>query len=268
MKTLLEMIGLAKATYYEYKKRTVSEQEKARKIREARITVLFYENNQIYGARKLHYLLREEGIIASIRTISADMKRLQLRCCYVKKWREKQAKSTEETLINEIKTDQPVSAGTHVLPDMTYVWTLQDKWVYVITFLDAFTRKVLHFGVGKQMNSAFVDGHTEQVLNKYSSIALLHSDRGSQYTAHSYRDILKEHHVTASYSKAGYPYDNAKIESYHASIKREKLYRLDLNDINDVYRAVFSYNYGFYNTKRIHQSLGYLTPNAFEKIAN
>ncbi|WP_149024322.1 IS3 family transposase [Listeria cornellensis] len=90
-----------------YKQRTMSEQEKARKVRENRITVLFYENNQIYSARKLHHLLQQEGIIASIRTISADMKRLQLRCCYVKKWREKQAKSTEETLMNEIKADQP-----------------------------------------------------------------------------------------------------------------------------------------------------------------
>ncbi|MBC1932355.1 integrase core domain-containing protein [Listeria seeligeri] len=74
--------------------------------------------------------------------------------------------------------------------------------------------------------------------------------------------------MIVSYSKAGYPYDNAKIESYHASIKREQLYRLDFQHINDVYQAVFSYNYGFYNTKRIHQSLGYLTPNDFERKAN
>ncbi|WP_271005166.1 integrase core domain-containing protein, partial [Listeria seeligeri] len=96
----------------------------------------------------------------------------------------------------------------------------------------------------------------------------LHSDRGSQYTAGSYRDLLNENNVIVSYSKAGYPYDNAKIESYHASIKREQLYRLDFQHINDVYQAVFSYNYGFYNTKRIHQSLGYLTPNDFERKAN
>ncbi len=118
------------------------------------------------------------------------------------------------------------------------------------------------------MDSTFVDGHTKAVLEKYPSITLLHSDRGSQYTAGSYRDLLNENNVIVSYSKAGYPYDNAKIESYHTSIKREQLYRLDFQHINDVYQALFSYNYGFYNTKRIHPSLGYLTPNDFERKAN
>ncbi len=266
--TMLQMIELAKSTYYEYKRRAISQRERARKVREKRVQALFYENKQIYGARKLQFLLQKEGIMVTVRTISADMKRLQLRCCYIKKWRSKKATKQEELLTNEIKTNQPTTAGTHVLTDMTYVWTQKDKWVYVITFLDAFTRKVLHFGVGKQMDSTFVDGHTKAVLEKYPSITLLHSDRGSQYTAGSYRDLLNENNVIVSYSKAGYPYDNAKIESYHASIKREQLYRLDFQHINDVYQAVFSYNYGFYNTKRIHQSLGYLTPNDFERKAN
>ncbi|MBT0132543.1 transposase [Listeria seeligeri] len=74
--------------------------------------------------------------------------------------------------------------------------------------------------------------------------------------------------MIASYSKADYPYDNAKIKFYHVSINREKLYQLDFRHIRDVYQAVFRYNYGFYNTKRIHHSLGYLTPNAFERKAN
>ncbi|MEE9760625.1 hypothetical protein VL806_15115, partial [Listeria seeligeri] len=72
-----------------------------------------------------------EGIMVTVRTISADMKRLQLRCCYIKKWQSKKATKQEELLTNEIKTNQPTTAGTHVLTDMTYVWAQKDKWVYV-----------------------------------------------------------------------------------------------------------------------------------------
>ncbi|MEE9728655.1 IS3 family transposase, partial [Listeria seeligeri] len=93
--TMLQMIELAKSTYYEYKRRAISQRERARKVREKRVQALFYENKQIYGARKLQFLLQKEGIMVTVRTISADMKRLQLRCCYIKKWQSKKATKQE-----------------------------------------------------------------------------------------------------------------------------------------------------------------------------
>ena len=102
------------------------------------------------------------------------------------------------------------------------------------------------------------------VLNKRKNIRIIHSDRCSQYTSNRYRKLLKQYSVQSSYSKSGYPYDNAIIESYHAALKIEWLYRQKFQTIEDLNKAVFKYNYGFYNNKRIHQGLGYSTPSQAE----
>lgn len=256
---------LSKSSYFEYKNRIISSQEK-RKIDISRsIEKIWLNSNKIYGARKIKAMLELEGIFTSERTVGNYMKQLDIASVYRRKYRPAKSGNTRnEDLVNKAKYINIKRPNQCVATDITYIHTRQDGWVYQITFIDLYSRKVLHYGVSKKMDDDFVSSNTEQVLKKYKDIRILHSDRGSQYTSKCYRNLLEEYSVQGSYSKPGYPYDNAIIESYHASLKIEWLYRHQFQTIEDVNKAVFKYNYGFYNTKRIHQSLGYLTPNQVE----
>ena len=262
---LLRVAMLSKSSYFEFKNRKVSDQEKRKFNVSKSIREIWLNSNKIYGARKIKAMLEFEGIDISERTVGNYMKDMDIASVYRRKYRPASSKKTKnEDLPNNTKDVHIERPHHYIATDITYIHTKQDGWVYQITFIDLYTRKVLHYGVSKKMDDEFVSSNTEMVLKKYKDIRIIHSDRGSQYTSNRYMNLLKQYSVLSSYSKPGYPYDNAIIESYHASIKIEWLYRHRFQTIEDVNKAVFKYNYGFYNTKRIHQSLGYLTPNQAE----
>ncbi|HFC9194696.1 TPA: transposase, partial [Enterococcus faecium] len=96
---------------------------------------------------------------------------------------------------------------------------------------------------------------------------ILHTDLGSQYTAREVEQWLKTNKIRHSYSRKGTPYDNAGIESFHASLKKEEVYTTSYSDFEEANRALFSYIEGFYNRNRIHSSIHYLTPQEFEELA-
>lgn len=266
LKQLLYATKLSKSSYFNYLKKagSLSKTQENMAIRRQVIKTIFYEFKEIYGARKIKVELEKQQIHVSVRTVTHDLKLLNLKSCYVKKYRPKRSSSTDENCVNLLLNETVTRPHTHIATDITYLQTRKDDWVYQLTFMDLYTRKVLHFDVARKMDSYFVNSNTEKLLKKYPDIKMIHSDRGSQYTANSYRKLLAQYKCIPSYSAKGYPYHNAVIESYHAALKREWFYRLSLKDMKEVYIQSFKYNYGFYNTKRIHQSLGYMTPNAFE----
>lgn len=266
LKILLWAVKLAKSSYFDYINRKPSESAKKRERIKGKIMKIWKQSNRIYGARKIKKVLEKKDITISERTVGNYMRQLNIRSVYRTVYRPKRTSSSnDETLVNHLKDETITDPYTHVVTDITYVYTQKDHWVYQITFMDVMSRQVLHSDVSKKMDDEFVSGNTEKLLKLYPSIQLVHSDRGSQYTSKRYRTLLEKNEVIASYSAKGYPYDNAIIESYHASIKRECLYLHNIKDLKHAQKLVFSYNFGFYNTQRIHQSLGYLTPNQFIK---
>lgn len=96
---------------------------------------------------------------------------------------------------------------------------------------------------------------------------ILHTDLGSQYTASEVEEWLVKNNIRYSYSRKGTPYDNAGIESFHASLKKEEVYTTNYSDFEEANRALFSYIEGFYNRNRIHSSIDYLTPQEFEDLS-
>ncbi|WP_046781074.1 DDE-type integrase/transposase/recombinase, partial [Lactococcus cremoris] len=123
--------------------------------------------------------------------------------------------------------------------------------------------------LGKRMTVELV----QRTLNKaiksqdYPEAVILHSDQGSQYTSLEYEELLKYYRMTHSFSRRGYPYHNASLESWHGHLKREWVYQFKYKNFEEAYQSIFWYIEAFYNSKRIHQSLGYLTPNQFEKVS-
>jgi putative transposase len=150
--------------------------------------------------------------------------------------------------------------------DITYVWTGQG-WGYLASVLDLFSRRVVGWAFANHMRRELPLQALQRALSSRRPAPGLihHSDRGSQYASHDYRNVLRDHEVACSMSRAGDCYDNAVAESFFASLKKECLRRVHFATYTEAYDAIASYIDGFYNPTRRHSALGYLSPIDYEQ---
>ncbi len=156
----------------------------------------------------------------------------------------------------EVKEKNQIWAG-----DITYIKTAIG-WVYLASVIDLFNREVIGYAVSKQINTELVKQALGNAIGRrgVKEGLIFHSDRGSQYASKSYQSMLEENGITGSMSRPGCPYDNACVESFFASLKKEKIYRRKYDTMEEVRRDVFWYIEVFYNRKRRHSTLQYMTP--------
>lgn len=210
---------LKKSTYFDYIRRLPSQRHEKMLQRRRYILEIFKESNSVYGARKIQQKLIERDIHVSVKTIQNDMRSLHLVSRYCKKFKPGKSSKRQQTHTpNILKDTNVIKKHTAVVTDITYVWTSCHAWVYVLTYIDVFTRKVLHYDIGRRMTSEFVNVNTKHVLQKYPSVALIHSDQGSQYTALSYRKLLLTFNVVASLICIKYHKHNFHTKSFQNTI--------------------------------------------------
>lgn len=149
--------------------------------------------------------------------------------------------------------------------DITYIRTSQG-WAYLATVIDLASRRVVGFAVADHMRSSLIEEAMTMALTsrRPSPGLIFHSDRGSQYTSHSFRELLARHQVRQSVSRPRQCWDNAVAESFFSTIKMELIHRRRFDSVADVRQAVFEYVEVFYNRQRLHSTLGYQSPCAFE----
>ena len=151
--------------------------------------------------------------------------------------------------------------------DFTYI-KAGGKWYYLCIVIDLFSRKVISWHISSKPDveltlTAFRKAYESR---KCPYGLMFHSDRGVQYTASAFRQLLDSLNVVQSFSKKGYPFDNACCESFFKYLKKEETNRRNFRTYKQLYQSVFSYIEGFYNTRRPHGSLGYLTPDEKEAL--
>lgn len=135
------------------------------------------------------------------------------------------------------------------------------------TIMDLFSRRIIGWKMSKRMTKELTITALKRAINQQPPQKGLihHSDRGSQYAAYDYQAILQDHKITTSMSRKGNCYDNACIESFHSVIKKELIFHQKYQTREEAKRSIFTYIMTFYNYKRIHSSIGYLSPIAYEK---
>jgi transposase InsO family protein len=150
--------------------------------------------------------------------------------------------------------------------DITYIWTLEG-WVYLSSVMDLFSRKIVGWSLSSHMKKELsIQAVNMAITTRRPDVGLIHhSDRGSQYCSHDYIDILKGQKMQISMSRKGDPYDNACIESFHATIKKDLIYRRRFTTRVEAIKAINHYISSFYNEKRKHSTLGNCAPNQFER---
>lgn len=150
--------------------------------------------------------------------------------------------------------------------DITYI-RLENEFVYLAVVLDAFSRKVVGWALGRTLEATLTIEALKMALDKRTPASGLvhHSDRGVQYASRDYTDLLKASGASISMSRSGNPYDNAKCESFMKTLKYEEVYRSEYRGLADARAQIGEFIETVYNQKRLHSALGYLAPAAFEK---
>lgn len=145
--------------------------------------------------------------------------------------------------------------------DITYIHVQKEGWTYLASVMDLCSRKIIGYAYGTSMTAELaVEAVKNACLNvRETKGIILHSDLGSQYTSQWFERFLDSKQMLHSFSRKGNPYDNACIESFHSVLKKEEIYLHTYQDYKEARRAIFEYIEGWYNRKRIHGAIGYMT---------
>ena len=178
----------------------------------------------------------------------------------------------EKSLIENLVKDFPISNINQVwVSDITYIKTKYDGTVYLASIMDLYSRRIIAWEVSTNMKKELVMKVFKKAYDfrKPTNIVIVHSHKGTQYRSFAYRKLLIKNHCVFSYTSLKHSCDeNANQESFHSLIKKECLYQKELFTLDDVKGACFEYIEGFYNTKRSHSALNFLSPIQFENNLN
>lgn len=263
-------MGVSRSGYYAYIARKAAgptEREIYNEKLKKAIKKHFYESQETYGSPRVHQMLLRDGFVVSLKTVVNRMREMGL----YSKARPRRMKTTDSNhhnpiYENKLKREFDVEELNQVwVTDITYVHTLEGT-VYLNPIMDLCSRKIISHTIDDTMVKELCVKALKYALNTRQPEAgfLHHSDRGSQYTSKDYTDLLKDVQGEISMSRKGDPYDNACMESFFATLKKELLYRWVFETKDDAIAAINLY-IEFYNRKRIHSSLGYLTPDEYER---
>lgn len=236
-----------------------------------KILEIYWDSHGTYGAPRITIELNRQGIKISQRKVSKEMKLLGISSIHSLKfpYRKSTMSETERALIHNLILNLEITHPNQVwTTDITFINTMYDGTLYLISFIDMFSKKVVGWHLSKTQKAVDVE---VAFLKAYKSRKPLpglicHSDKGAQFRSKHYRKMLNDYNCIYSYTELDHSCDqNAAQESFHATLKKEWLSTRKLYHYEDAYKTIFDFIEGFYNPKRLHSSIGYLSPITFEK---
>jgi transposase InsO family protein len=267
IRLLCRCLAVSRSGYYAWRKRAPS----ARAQEDARLRVEIAASHsasrRTYGSPRILRDLREDGHSVSRKRVARLMRELGIEGRRKRRFRattdsRHRFPVASNVLMRDFDVDAPNTAW---VTDITYLATLEG-WLYLAVILDLFSRRVVGYAMSEQIDRALVLEALGKALKQRPGACDLihHSDRGSQYASHDYRDALDQAGITCSMSRRGDCWDNAVAESFFATLKMELLYELPLQTRSATRTAVVDYIETFYNVRRRHSSLDYQSPVEFE----
>lgn len=268
---MCKVLKVSTSGYYKWLKiqnRTgASEAEQYKQELKQKVAKSFHESLGTYGSPRIFDDLVEWGYRVSQKTVARLMNELGISA----KPKKRYVKTTDSSHNLRAYPDL-IRRNFHTLEpnriwvsDITYVRTLQG-WLYLASLMDLFSRKIVGWNYGSQMTKELtVEALNNALITRKPREGLIHhSDQGVQYCCNDYTQMLNEKGILISMSRKGDPYDNACIESFHATIKKEFIYRRRFKTRDEAVKAIDDYIV-FYNGQRKHSTLGNLSPEKFEK---
>jgi transposase InsO family protein len=232
------------------------------------VQAVFDSSRQTYGAPRIHQALRQAGTRCARKRVARLMSEQNLQGRHRRRWKrttvaDPEAKIIAEDLIG--RQFQPAELDVCWAGDITYVWTWEG-WMYLATVIDLGSRRVVGWAMADHMRADLVCAALRMAieLRRPRPGLIFHSDRGSQYTSTQFTRLLARHGIRQSLSRPRQCWDNAVMESFYSTLKVELIHRHAWPTRAQARQAVFEYVEVFYNRQRLHSSLGYATPAAYE----
>jgi len=267
VKMMCELLEVSTSGYYDSLKPTPSARAQRRAQIAAAAEAAYRDSHCIYGYRKVHDDLEERKIDCCRETVRRVLREKGL-CSRTKR---------KFVVTTDSRHDQPVAANLldrdfqATAPnqkwsaDITYIPT-RKGWLYLAVVMDLFSRRIVGWATAASLHTTLVLDALDMALRRRAPAAGLmhHSDRGCQYAANDFQQLLADHRITCSMSRKGNCWDNAPTESFFGKLKTEWVHGVDYDDHDEANRHLFEYIEVFYNRKRKHATLGYQSPAAFE----
>lgn len=267
VKRMCQVLGVQRSGYYAWKRRPVSAREKANEELLEKVREVFAKHRNVYGSPRIWRYMRRKGYTCGRHRVARLMRNDHLVARkaarrYPQTTQQRAGARTAPNVLNrEFSASQP---NEKWVGDITYIDTAEG-WLYLASIIDLYSRRVVGWAMADRMDVTLVQNAWKMaVRNRRPPENLLHhTDRGSQYTSESYLSLLETAHCQISMSRTGNCYDNAAMESFHATLKGECAFR-QFETKAIARTTIFEFIEVWYNRIRMHSALGYRSPAEFE----
>jgi transposase InsO family protein len=267
---MCDALGVSTAGYYSWLWRDVCPQQQRRDKLAVEIEAIHSEVQARYGSPRIHAELVDRGHGCCVNTVARVMREAGIAAKTKRKFRHTTDSNHSHPVAENLlaRDFDPKARNRSWVCDITYIPT-REGWLYLAVVEDLFSRMVVGWSMDATMTSRLVvDALEMAVLRRFqgsSSLSVLaHSDRGSQYASEHYQRLLSQEGITCSMSRRGNCWDNAPMESFFATLKKELVHDEDYATREQAKASIFEYIETFYNRVRRHSTLGYVSPVDFE----
>ncbi len=265
---LCEALDVPRGTFYNHIKRNKRDNSSYAKHREelrTAIQEIFEESRQTFGSERICAVLHERGYRAGTTLVRELMTEMGLSSVSTTSKRQWKKSNSYERKANILQRQFHVDAPNCIwISDVTCM-KLKDRYYYLCAIVDLYSRKVIAHKVSTRNSTQLITATLRMAYDSRmpGENLIFHSDQGSQYTSHAFRQLLKKLKITQSFSNAGTPHDNAVMESFFAMFKKEEFYRSTYRSEAELRKKIDEY-IAFYNQKRPHTTLNLQTPEQYE----
>jgi putative transposase len=264
---LCEMLEVSPSGYHDWRDRPESDRSRENKRLTAKIKQYHQQSRAIYGSPKIHEDLIAEDETCSVNRVARLMKVADIKSKMARKFViTTDSKNTMQPAPDLLKRQFTVDRHNKAwVSDTTFIPTRQG-WLYLAVILDLFSRQVIGWAMGTRNNTELVQNALTMALWRRKNVRdiIVHSDQGSTYASTAYQQQLSDNQLRCSMSRKGECLDNAVAESFFGSLKNELVYHEDYQTRAQARQSIFEYIEVFYNRKRRHAFLNYLTPVEYE----
>jgi len=269
VRLLCATLEVSPAGYYAWRLRPRSTRQQRRDTLLGEVRAIHAQFKARYGSPRVHAELVARGHDCCVNAVAQLMREAGIAAITARKFRCTTTDSDHDLPVAENLLDRqfhPSEANEVWLADITYIPT-HEGWLYLAAVEDLYSRRVVGWAMAEHMESRLVvDALAMAVQRRLPDEGLLaHSDRGSQYASEHYQRLLAKHGITCSMSRRADCWDNAPMESFFASLKKELVHGADFATRAEARAAIFEYIEVFYNGQRRHSSLGYVSPAEYEQ---